>query len=174
MRYLLVLFVFLLYRNIAISQNGNFPKSWEGNWKGNLNIYPANSPDGSPVQVIPMGLTIRPMEKNQWSWVISYEAPGQQPRNYELIKDSLNNWSIDEKNGIVLSQRFAGNRMVSSFSVMGSLLICYYWLEGETMNMEIHMTSSEGTSTTGLNTEESPIVGIHRFGVFQKAVLLKH
>lgn len=174
MKYLPVLFVFLLYRNIAISQSVDFPKSWEGNWKGDLNIYSANAPDASPVQVIPMGLTIRSMEKNQWSWAISYEAPGQEPRNYELIKDSLNNWSIDEKNGIVLSQRFVGNRMVSSFSVMGSLLICYYWLEGETMNMEIHMTSSEQTSTTGLNTEEFPIVGIHRFGGYQSAKLYRN
>lgn len=173
MNYLVLLFTVLSYCNIAISQSTDFPKSWEGTWRGNLRIYSANVPDTSPVQIIPMSLTILPITSNSWSWIISYEAPGQQSRNYELIKDSLSKWSIDEKNGIVLNQRFVGNRIVSSFSVMGSLLICYYWLEGEIMNMEIHMTSSGEISTTGFGTEESPVVGVHSFGVYQSAKLYR-
>lgn len=173
MKYLVLLFTVLSYCNIAISQSADFPKSWEGKWRGNLKIYSANVPDTFPVQVIPMSLTIQPITSNSWSWIISYEIPGQLPRNYELIKDSLSNWSIDEKNGIILNQRFAGNRMVSSFSVMGNLLTCYYWLEENAMNMEIHMTSSKEISTTGLDTAESPVVGVHRFGVFQSAKLYR-
>lgn len=171
MRYLLVFTLF--YCTVAISQEQSFPQSWEGNWKGSLKIYSASSSEPKPVQELPMSLTIQPLDTNRWSWVISYETPGQEPRNYELVRDSLNKWAIDEKNGIVLQQRFVGNRIVSSFSVMGNLLTCYYWLEGENMNLEIHMVSAEGVRKTGLNTEESPTVSEHRFGVFQKAVMNK-
>lgn len=170
-RFRFVLFVVLSFNLVA--QQDTFPKSWEGNWKGNLKIFSASQPNLEATQEIPMSLTIQPIDENRWSWIISYEAQGQEPRNYELQKDSLNNWKIDEKNGIVLQQAFVANRMVSSFSVMGSLLICYYWLEGETMHVEIHMIGSEGVSETGLNTTGAPTVSEHRFGVLQKAVLNK-
>lgn len=171
MRYL-ILFI-LLYRNIAISQDSDFPRSWEGDWSGNISIYTGSNPGTNPAQVLPVSLIITPISEERWSWVLSYEAPGQVPRNYELIKDSEGNWKIDEKNGIILPQTIIGGRMASSFSVMGNLLICYYWIENDALNMEIHMVKQEGISKTGLDTEESPEVSSHLIGVFQKAVLYR-
>ncbi len=119
-----------------------------------------------------MSLSIQPIDKSRWTWILHYEVEGQTPRNYELVRDS-SEWKIDEKNGIILPQTMLGNRMASSFSVMGNLLTCYYWLENDALNMEIHMVKQEASGKTGLNTEESPEVSSHFIGAFQKAVLYR-
>lgn len=172
MRIYLILFI-LLYRNIAISQEGNFPKSWEGIWKGEISIYSGASPGPDPVQIVPMSITIRSIDENRWSWVLSYEAPGQDSRNYELTKNNKGQWVIDEKNGIVLPQMFLGNRMAGSFSVMGSLLVSYYWIDGDALHFEIHSVTQSPVSKTGIDTEESPAVSNHFISAFQKAVLYR-
>lgn len=164
----LYFFVVLLFiSSITKAQTTDFPKSWEGNWKGEISI---NSSNGN--YQIPMSLVIQPIDSARWSWTLHYEAPNQNPRKYELIQDK-SRWKIDEKNGIVLPQQFLGNRMASSFSVGGNLLICYYWLEGDALNMEIHLTAQEANATSGNKTEESPEVGSHFIGSFQKAKLYR-
>lgn len=165
MKQLLIVLAFWVYRNSAISQITDFPQAWEGNWAGEIAIESSKTSDK-----IPMSLSIHPIEENRWTWVLHYQVEGQEPRNYELINDS-SGWKIDEKNGIVLPQLMIGNRLASSFSVMGNLLMCYYWLEKDALNMEIHMVKQESATKTGLDTEESPEVSIHFIGAFQKAVL---
>lgn len=165
MKQLLIVLIFGVYCNSAIAQITDFPQAWEGRWIGEIAIESSNAS-----YKIPMSLFIQPIEENRWTWVLHYQTEGQETRNYELIKDSTG-WNIDEKNGIVLQQQLIDNRLCSSFSVMGNLLICYYWLENNALNMEIHMVKQEASSKTGLNTEESPEVSIHLIGAFQKAVL---
>lgn len=148
-----------------MAQTTDFPKSWEGNWKGDVNIYSANGN-----YKVPITLVIQPINSTNWSWTLHYEAPDQSPRKYELIQDK-SGWKIDEKNGIVLPQQFLGNRMVSCFSVGGSLLLCYYWLDDDVLNMEIHAVAQEVNSKIGTNTEESLEVGNHFIGSYQKAKL---
>ena len=164
----LYLFVVLLFiSSITKAQTTDFPKSWEGNWKGEVSIFSANGNHN-----VPMSLVIHPIDSARWSWTLHYEAPSQNPRKYELIQDK-SGWKIDEKNGIVLPQQFLGNRMSSSFSVGGTLLICYYWLENDALNMEIHAAAQEANNKTGAGTEESPEVGSHFIGSFQKAKLYR-
>lgn len=159
----------------SVAQNDQFPNTWKGNWKGDLMIYSSRAEGNGPAQVISMELNIQPLEVNRWTWEITYNMENENTRAYELIKDSVSGqWVIDEKNGIKLPQTQVGGRIVSSFSVMGNLLICYYWLEKDVMNMEIHVTSTEAQNKTGLGTEESPEVGNHFIGTFQKAVLYRN
>lgn len=152
---------------LLMAQTSGFPKSWEGNWKGEVTILSANGD-----QKVPMSLIIQPIDSVCWSWILHYEAPNQSPRKYELVQDK-STWKIDEKNGIVLPQQFLGNRMASSFSVGGSLLICYYWLQDNVLNMEIHAVPQEANSKTGANTEETQEVGSHFIGSFQIAKLYR-
>lgn len=167
MKQLFIFFNLLLLSSIALAQTSDFPKSWEGNWKGEVNIYSANGN-----YKVPMSLVIQPLDSSRWSWTLYYEAANQSPRKYELVKDA-SGWKIDEKNGIVLPQQFLGNRMASSFSVGGSLLVCYYWMENEVLNMEIESVTQEATSKTGANTSEIPKVGNHFIGSFQQAKLYR-
>lgn len=156
------------------SQENGFPESWEGNWKGDLMIYSSAVTDQKAAQIVPMQLDIQPINENRWSWVITYDLDNENVRNYELVRDtSTNQWAIDENNGILLKQALIGNRLASCFSVMGNLLICYYWVENDALNMEIHITKMEAESSTGLGTEESPEVSNHFIGTFQKAVLFR-
>lgn len=171
--YLLLLSLIQVLHSTA--QHDQFPQAWEGNWRGDLMIYSSGVEGSGPAQVIPMELDIQPLGAKRWTWTITYDIEQETTRAYELVQDSVSGqWMIDEKNGIQLPQIRIGGRIVSSFSVMGSLLICYYWFENDAMNMEIHVTSTKEQSTTGLGTEESPEVGNHFIGTFQKAVLYRN
>lgn len=164
----LYLFVVLLFiSSITKAQTADFPKSWEGNWKGEVAIHSSNGN-----HKVPMSLMIQSLDSVRWSWTLHYEAPNQNPRKYELIQDKFG-WKIDEKNGIFLPQQFIGNRMASSFSVAGSLLICYYWLENDVLHMEIHAVAQEANGKTGTNTEESFEVSNHSIGSLQQAKLYR-
>lgn len=163
-----LLFTFLSvfhFYSFSIAQTTDFPKSWEGNWKGEVTIFSANGN-----YKVPMTLVIQPINSTSWSWTLHYEAPNQSPRKYELIQDK-SGWKIDEKNGIVLPQQFLGNRMVSSFSVGGNLLLCYYWIEDDLLHLEIHSTTQEPKNKTGLNATEIPEVGNHFISSYQQAKL---
>ncbi len=167
MKQLFIVFNLLLCNALAIAQTSDFPKTWEGNWKGEVSIFSANGN-----HKIPMSLVILPIDSTRWSWTLHYKGPNQSPREYELIKEP-SGWKIDEKNGIVLPQQFLGNRMTSSFSVGGNLLTCHYWLENDVLNMEIQSITQEATTKTGANTSEIPEVGNHFIGSFQQAKLYR-
>lgn len=168
MKHICIFLIILSFSPMLImAQTSDFPKSWEGNWKGEVTIYSANGNHN-----VPMSLAIQPIDSSRWSWTLHYEAPNQSPRKYELVSDQ-STWKIDEKNGVVLPQQFLGNRMASSFSVSGNLLICYYWREKNVLNMEIHAVSQEANSKTGSNTIEIPEVGCHFIGSLQQARLYR-
>lgn len=168
MKQVLVFFILLSFSPFLVAQTGDFPKSWEGNWKGEINIFSANAN-----HLVPVSLAIHPVDSARWSWILHYEAPHQSPRKYELVKEK-ETWKIDEKNGIVLPQQFIGGRMVSSFSVGGNLLICYYWLEKNALHMEIHAVAQNASGKSISNTEQVFEVSNHFVGSFQKAILYRN
>ncbi|NGF76961.1 hypothetical protein G5B10_13820 [Fluviicola sp. SGL-29] len=165
MKHLLTALILIAFSPLLTAQTTDFPTSWEGNWKGEVAIFSANGNHN-----VPMSLVIQPIDSVRWSWTLHYEAPHQSPRKYELIKGK-SGWNIDEKNGIVLPQQFIGNRLASSFSVEGNLLICYYWLEGDVLYMELNAIALEPGSKTGTNAEEAIEVGNHLIGSLQQAKL---
>lgn len=145
------------------AQASIFPKSWEGNWKGEVSIFSAGGK-----QNVPMSLVIQPIDSFRWSWTLHYEAPNQIPRKYELIQDT-SGWKIDEKNGVILPQQLLGNRISSSFSVGGSLLITSYWLENDVLHMEIYAVAQEAYT----KSETEPEVSNHFIGSLQQARLYR-
>ncbi len=166
-------FIPIFILGITLSaQTTNFPKSWEGIWKGKLDIY--NSNNEKPTMTIPMQLVIQPKNDSVSSWEIHYMVEKPDVRKYELIRDGKDNsWKIDEKNGIVLPQTFLNGRMTSSFSVEKNLLIASYWLENNQMNFEIIVTQTSPEKTAGLGNEESPTIGIHPLSSYHKAELYR-
>lgn len=167
MKHLFFFFFILGTFSFVSAQSYSFPKSWEGNWEGENTIYSAEI-----THVVPFSIEIRPINNERWTWILYYKAEGQKPRKYELVKDATG-WMIDEKNGIVLPLSLMGNRFVSSFSVANNLIVCSYWLENNALNMEIYSMTQSSDKQTGLNTPESPEVGIHNLGQFQKAILYR-
>lgn len=164
----LLIYLFLLFFSCVLkAQIPDFPESWAGNWKGDVTI---SSSRGK--QSVPVSLTIEPLATSRWSWVLYYEAPSQSQRRYELVQDETG-WKIDEKNGVVLPQQFIGDRLSSGFSVEGSILICYYWLEDEVLNMEIHTVARNQNNTEVSESKEPTTVSIHSVGTFQKAKLYR-
>lgn len=171
MNLFLTLSIFFICSFVS-AQTPGFPKSWEGNWKGELCIYSAGSDE--PSAKIPMELEIRPGNDSVWTWEIRYMAEEPDIRSYELIRDLKTGlWKIDEKNGIILPQTFLQDRMTSSFSLEKTLLIASYWLENNLMNFEIIVTGLDAAASTGLGTEESPTVGNHKISGYHRAVLQK-
>ncbi len=167
----LVYLIFFLAGSIIFAQN--FPQAWEGIWEGELNIYSANS--SKSVQTLTMQLKINPIDEKTWAWEIGYLVGEGDIRKYELHETdaSKNEWLIDEKNGIELTQLFLGNRLIGSFSIENSLIINSYEFNEENIMVEFYSTQSKSENKTGLGTEESPFVYNHKVGNYQKAVLTR-
>lgn len=164
---------FIIFFGFTFISAQNFPQTWEGTWQGELNIY--SSASTKPVQTLTMQLKIQPIDAKTWAWEIGYLVGEGDIRKYELheINAEKNEWLIDEKNGILLNQRLLGNRLIGSFSIEKSLIINSYEFNNDSIIVEFYSTQLDPENTTGLGTEESPVVGNHKIGNYQKAVLKK-
>lgn len=110
----------------------DFPYDLLGYWKGELEIF---SRTGN-VQKIPMAMLIEETsDESTIGWQLIYnEKEKEDKRSYLLIivdKES-GHFQIDEDNGIILDAYLFKNKLVSSFSVQGSLLtVSYTFLEDD-------------------------------------------
>ncbi len=166
MKNFILLNVILILFFQATAQSDQSPKSWEGNWKGTLQIFNSNT-----TQDIPVSLQIQPKETNQWNFILHYEIEGQSPREYELINVD-NDWKIDEKNGVVLALKKIGNRYATSFSVSDNTIICYYWIENSHLLMELH-TISEKDKTSSLTDDKLFEIQHYQVISYQKGRLIR-
>lgn len=169
--HLLLLLTLCSARNAAAQSSASFPKSWEGDWKGELRWYKTGSTEP---QTVNMELRIHPGDSiNTWSWQIIYGSASEDNRPYRLImRDSAGiHWVIDELNGIVLDQYWVGNKFSGSFTVMKSTIVNSYWMEGEQLFIEFLSLGAKPLTTTGYGTEESPSVDSYRVTGYQKAIL---
>lgn len=166
-------FLFCLFFVSLYIHAQSFPQNWEGTWKGELNIYSAASE--KPVQTLTMQLKIEPVDATTWIWEIGYLVGEGDIRKYELksVNPAKNEWIIDEKNGILLTQVLLGNRLVGSFSIENSLIINSYEFNDENIVVEFYSTQLKSEDKTGEGTEDSPFVYNHKVGNYQKAVLKK-
>ena len=179
---LFLTFIGILIFNIGLSQNTidsvGFPKSWEGIYKGELEIFSAKG----KVQSLPMELHILPVDTSEirWSWTIIYgEDKETGTRAYELIeKDkSKGHYVVDEKNTIYLDGFLLGGKFFERFEVMGSLLMTSTEKVSENeLLWEIISGKLEPINTTGgekFEGEEIPTVGSYGINVLQRARLKK-
>lgn len=165
--------LFLLFPIFSVSQQGSFPQSWVGNWKGELSWFA--QPGENPRQVN-MELRIQPSDSaHRFSWQIIYGNANEDNRPYTLIaKDSSKgHWVIDEHNGIVLDQYWIAGKLSGAFTVMNSTIINNYWMEEGKLHVEFYSISAKPVSTTGKGDKDSPFVNSYQVKSYQKAVLVR-
>ncbi len=156
------------------AQLNAFPKSWEGNWKGELKWFKTGQTEPQKVN---MELRIHPADSaNTWSWQIIYGKETIDNRPYKLIpKDTSGiHWVIDENNGIVLDQFWVANKLSGAFTVMNNTIVNNYWIENDTLMIEFYSISARPIATTGSGTEDSPSVNSYKIGSYQKAELIRN
>tara|TARA_R110000796_G_scaffold162592_1_gene279425 strand:- start:64856 stop:65368 length:513 start_codon:yes stop_codon:yes gene_type:complete len=161
----LIFFSFLSYSHAQLS------KSWEGEWRGKLEIYNEKGLQ----QSVEMGLNIISQSDSSWKWQIIYGSGEQeQVRDYLLYKNETdpNQYVLDEQNSIQLYLSQVNQGLYSWFTVMQSeLLVSYELIDGEIHFETITTTESQSLTTGG--EDNSPEVKAQKVRNIQKAVLIK-
>ncbi len=152
----------------------SFPKSWLGNWVGDLNIYKENK----LVQTLPMELEMLEIDSSDnYVWAIIYgedKVTGRRSYELEILDAEKGIYRIDEKNTIKIESYLFGNKLYSQFSVMNSQLLCTYEKVDDKIIFEIISGSIDPVSSTGseiVEGEEIPVVKSFPITIMQKAVL---
>lgn len=171
MRVFLLLIWGMVFSSSSIAQQSSFPKSWEGQWRGQLQWFKTGQAEPQEVN---MELRIHTTDRiNTWTWQIIYGDETKDNRPYLLIaKDSSGvHWAIDEMNGIVLDQFWTGNKLCGAFTVQGSTIINSYWIEDDKLIAEFYSISAKPVATTGTGSDDSPKADSYKVNSYQKAVL---
>ena len=171
---LLSLIIILNFANIN-AQN-SFPKSWLGNYQGNLEIYAVDS-----VQMnVKMNLEIKKTVKDSvYQWVTTYHIKDKKDiRSYELkvIDTQKGLFQIDEKNTIVIDAYYRMGIFTSFFEVQKTFIIATYTKEKDSIIFEIISGKKEPVSVTGggiSDKKKIPEVTTYPVTGRQRAVLNK-
>lgn len=174
-RYFLSLFLMISAIQAGLTQD--FPQSWEGKWKGNLEIHTGKG----LMQTIPMELHILPTaDSARHTFTIIYGAGEEaSPRNYllETVNPEIGLYRIDEQNSIKMEAYLLGNKLVQIFEVEGQRLISTTEKTGKkTMIWEILAGPADPISVTGnteIDGEQIPPVNTFPVQVMQRANLRK-
>ena len=162
---------FLLFI-LNVSLFAQIGDSWLGVWKGELNIE--NSPTGVR-NVIPMELHISKSDSaGIWNWRIIYKDSTQDDRKYllKIVDEKAGKYVIDEKDGIVLEANLFGNKLISRFEVMNSLLEITYTLDGDRIHFEVSSSKLKPTSVTQSQAEQVEVKSYEIIS-YQTAILYK-
>ncbi len=168
---LLTLFINILVTFSLQAQSNAFPKSWEGNWKGDLHWYKAGN---TVPKIVNMELRVQPADSaDTWTWQIIYGSEAEDNRPYKLVKKDTAgvHYVIDENNGIVLDQYWIADKFSGAFTVLNSTVINNYWMEDGNLMVEFYTLAAKPVNTTGYGTEDSPKVDSYKINGYQKAVL---
>ena len=114
--------VFLSFKSLS---QESFPVYWEGNYKGDLEIYGVDS----IAMRVTMKLAIKKKSDSIFQWKITYDFKGKEDvRDYvlNLIDAEKGYYVIDEKNTIVIDSYFKTNIFTSFFEVQDSFLVSTY------------------------------------------------
>ena len=120
------------------AQSGDFPDSWLGNWKGELQWFRTGTKEPQKVN---MELRIhRGDSAGNYSWHLIYGSAAEDSRPYLLkAKDpAKSHWVIDERNGIVLDQFWVGHKFCGAFTVQNSTIMNSYWMENDKLIVEFY------------------------------------
>ena len=167
--------VFLLLSSNLFSQSA-FPKSWEGNYKGELQIFGV---DSVKMKLL-MKLDILQKSDSVYQFKISYDFKGKEDiRDYELkIADAKSGkYVIDEKNTIMIDAYYKMGILTSFFEVMDSYIISTYSKMNEDLIFEIISADGKNPTSSGnakFESEDIPEVKAYLVNGRQKAVLRKY
>ncbi len=158
----------------SFSQN-SFPESWEGNYKGELQILGVDSVQMKFI----MKLDIIKKTDSIYQWKIIYDAKGKEDiRDYELVLVDREKgiYKIDEKNTIMIDSYYRMGIFTNFFEVMNTLIIISFTKKQNGLLFELIAGDSENPTITGntkFNDEDIPLVKSYLVNGRQKAFLLK-
>lgn len=176
LRFLLVICAFAgLNHSFAQKDTLSFPASWEGNWKGTLDIYGGSG----QTQSTAMELEIHKIDTSEtrYAFGLVYGSKSNDYRPYELypVAPKSGIWRIDEKNSIVMESYLYGPKFLCWFVVSRSRVFCTYEkVDENTIIFELYSGIEAAISTTGnsmAGSEKIPEVRTFPFSVFQRAIL---
>lgn len=173
MRSFYITVCFFLHAIMLKAQQREFPESWTGHWKGELQWFRTGKPEPQKVN---MELHIQKGDSaGTYTWQIIYGSVTEDNRPYILkaVDTAAGHWQIDEMNGIILDQYRVGDRFSGAFTVQGNTIVNSYHLSGDKLVVEFYTITAKPIAVTGNGTEESPKVDSYRVGGFQQAVLSK-
>jgi len=160
----------------STDSTGTFPASWQGDWKGTLEIFNGKG----KVQSVEMSLEIHKIDtsaEGRYTFGLVYGSKDQDWRPYELVPvaPEMGQWKVDEKNSIIMESYLYGPKLLCLFTVQNSRILCTYEkVDAQTLVFEVMAGPEPAVSTTG-NTkqdeEEIPEVKTFPFNVFQRATL---
>ncbi len=170
----IVVVFFLLSLNVVAQET--FPKSWEGYYKGELQIFGVDS-----VQMkLEMKLDILQKSDSIYQWKITYDFKGKEDiRDYELllVDKTKGIYKIDKKNTIVIDSYYKTEIFTSFFEVMDSFIISTYTKENKDIIFEIIAADGKTPASTGnskFKDEDIPEVKSYLVNSRQKAILKKY
>lgn len=150
-----------------------FPAGWAGNWKGKLAWYKTGA---DTAILVDMQLKIAPTDSaHKWTWQLIYGNGGEDNRPYTLIaQDTAKGlWTIDENNGIVLSQYWVADRFTGIFTVQGTTILNNYYLDKDELVTEFFVMSHQPSHTSGKGTKEIPFVDSYPVKAIQRGRLTR-
>lgn len=165
---------FLLIQQNLIAQK-NFPKSWEGSYKGKLQIYTLDS----IAMQVEMKLEIAQTTNDTlFQWKMTYIFNGNEDvRDYQLkvVDASKGHYIVDERNSIMIDAYYKNGVLTSFFEVEKSFIISEYSKIGEEIHFDI-ISAKDSPNLSGdqqVNGETIPEVSSFPVNGRQKAVLIK-
>jgi len=158
----------------AFSQQ-SFPESWEGNYKGELQIFGVDSVN----MKLTMKLAIHKKTDSAYQWKMIYDFQGKEDvGDYELkiVEKLTGHYVIDELNTIVIDGFYRSGIFTSFFKVMDSFIISTYTKVNDDLIFEIISANGKNPTITGnqkFNDEDIPEVKTFLVNGRQKAILKK-
>ncbi len=159
----------------TLTNKKNFPESWIGTYRGELQIYAVDS----IAMKLPMTLDIQRKNDSIYQWKLVYKIKGEDDiRDYELkIQNQQKGlYQINEKNSIVLDATYKNEIFTSFFEVMQTYIVATYTKNNEKIIFEIISASNKNPKETGnqkFENETIPKVTSYLVNGRQRAVLLK-
>lgn len=174
MKHFLLIIIVFLYSLSSYSQNV-FPTSWQGNYKGDLQIYGVDS----VAMKLTMKLSISKKTDSIYQWKMTYIFKGKEDvRDYEvIIKDAKKgHYIIDEKNTILIDAFYKTGIFTSFFSVQDSYIVSTYSRKENDIVFEIVSANGKKPNISGAQkykNEDIPEVKSYLVNGRQKAILKK-
>lgn len=166
--------VLLLTAGCFAASAQSFPQSWQGYWRGTLQIHTAKG----VAQTVPMAVEIAPTTDSlRWHFALIYgEDTAKGRRAYALLvaDRATGRYLTDENNGILLDNYYLDGRLLSQFTVQGTRLLSSFERRGDELIFEIISGKDAPVGTTGgqkVGGEDVPPVQSFPIGTWHRAVL---
>ena len=157
------------------SQPASFPSDWMGVWEGQLDIY--RGPQ--KVDDLLMSLEVSPTDQaDKYNYFITYGVgeDALRPYSIKLLDSAKGHFVLDEHNGIAIDMFLIGNRLVSTFEVMGSLIQTMTYRSGDKLIYEIIAGDFNAPSMSGdtiMGADTIPAVQAFPMRALQRAELTR-